>query len=606
MTETASLEVPSLARRFAGDADERARFLRELHRKIAGSAPSIWIHRSPLDSVMAELDAANRRAAAGEPLPLLGVPFAVKDNIDVAGIPTTAACPGFAYTPTESAPVVDRLRTAGAILFGKTNLDQFATGLVGVRSPYGACENAFNREFIAGGSSSGSAVAVALGLVSFALGTDTAGSGRVPAALNNVVGLKPTRGRVSTRGVVPACRTLDSVSIFAGSCRDAALVFDVCDAYDPADPFSRAVPKRPPVWSKTHVRIGVPRRNQREFYDDAEAARIYEGAIERAAGLGAVREIDFEPFRLVAELLYGAPWVAERLDAAGDLLRRNPDAIHPVVRKILEGARSFDALSAFRAEYRLAELRRRSEAAWSDVDVLLLPTTPTTYRIADVEREPVELNRRLGHYTNFVNLLDFAAIAVPAGFRADGQPLGVTFVGRTFSDHELLALGLRFHARAVPAPTVGATGNPVPEPAQDIAVPRAGDFLLAVAGAHLAGQPLNHQLTSRGGSLVKACRTAPGYRFYALRGTEPPKPGLVYDANFRGEGIEVEVWSLDPAALGAFVDEVPPPLAIGTVTLDDGTTVNGFVCEPYALANATEITSYGGWRQYRAASSSAP
>lgn len=595
-----SLEISTLVERFRADGNAPERLLREIHRKIEDCPPGIWIHRAPLDGVVAELAGARERARKGAPLPLFGVPFAVKDNIDVEGVPTTAACPAFAYVPTASAPVVDRLREAGAVFMGKTNLDQFATGLVGVRSPYGVCENAFNRAFIAGGSSSGSAVAVALGLVSFALGTDTAGSGRVPAALNNVVGLKPTRGHLSARGVVPACRTLDSVTVFAASCRDALALLDVCGAYDSNDPFSRR-PGNSPLEPGRPLRVGVLRERDREFFGDVDASRTYARAIERAAALGTLREMDFTPFRLAAELLYDAPWVSERLHAAGELLERNPEALHPVVRHILESARDHSALAAFRAEYRLAELARQTESTWCEVDVLLLPTTPTTYRIAEVERDPIESNRRLGRYTNFVNLLDLAAIAVPAGYRSDGQPLGVTLVGRAWSERQLLVLASRLHATVEPAPTIGATGIALAPPVAVEPPAPKNRCLLAVVGAHLAGQPLNHQLTSRGAELVKACRTSPEYRLYALAGTVPPKPGLVCDPQYRGPGIEVEVWSLGEAEFGSFVNEVPAPLAIGTLLLDDGTRVNGFVCEPHAVGSATEITSYGGWRKYRQA-----
>lgn len=596
--ESTSLELRSLRLRFASDAAEPERLLRRLHRSIADCRAGIWIHRSPLDSILEELRAAQQRARGGESMPLLGVPFAVKDNIDVAAVPTTAACPAFAYVPTESAPVVERLRGAGAICVGKTNMDQFATGLVGVRSPYGVCENAFDRSFISGGSSSGSAVAVALGLVSFALGTDTAGSGRVPAALNNVVGVKPTRGRLSTRGVVPACRTLDCVSVFAGSCHDAAAVLDVAAGFDPLDPFSERTPDPPPAWPTPRVRIGVLRDDQREFFGDREAQRLYDDAVRRSAALGSVYPIDFTAFRRAADLLYGAAWVSERLHAASGILSADPGSLDPVVRRILEGARAFDALSAFRAQYQLAELRRAAEPTWADVDVLLLPTTPTTYRIADIASEPIELNRRLGYYTNFVNLLDLAAVAVPAGFRADGQPLGVSFVAPAWTDRHLLALASRFHASSTAPQTVGATGRALVEPLALADSPR-NELQLAVVGAHLSGQPLNHQLTSRGATLVKSARTSPQYRLFALSGTVPPKPGLLYDAAYSGQGIEIEVWSMGPAEFGSFVDEVPAPLAIGTLLLDDGSAVNGFVCELHALRDATEITQYGGWRAYR-------
>jgi len=384
-----SLELTSLRERFAADGDEPERLLCRLHGEIAESRPGIWIHRAPLDDLIGELRVARERAGRGEPMPLFGVPFAVKDNIDVAGVPTTAACPAFSYVPAESAPVVDRLRSAGAICVGKTNMDQFATGLVGVRSPYGACENAFDRAFVSGGSSSGSAVAVALGLVTFALGTDTAGSGRVPAAFNNIVGVKPTRGRVSTRGVVPACRTLDCVSVFAASCHDAAAILDVAAAFDPLDPFSARDTPGPPGWPGPRIRIGVLRDDQREFFGDSEAARIYAEAVERCARLGTVHPIDFTAFRQTADLLYGAPWVAERLHAAGELLANKPETIHPVVRRILDGAHAFDALATFRGQYRLAELRRSAEPVWAGADVLLLPTAPTTYRIAEIEKDPI-------------------------------------------------------------------------------------------------------------------------------------------------------------------------------------------------------------------------
>jgi allophanate hydrolase len=586
------LALPALARSFAEDPSAPEAVVRDAHRRAMESPSAVWIHRVPLEAMLAELkDAADRRAR-GETLPLFGVPYAVKDNIDVAGVPTTAGCPAFAYTPVETSPVVERLRQAGAILVGKTNLDQFATGLVGVRSPYGAVSNPFDPRFISGGSSSGSAVAVAMGLVSFALGTDTAGSGRVPAALSDIVGLKPTRGLLSTRGVVPACRTLDCVSVFAATADDARTVLDVCAAFDPQEPYSRdPLRARAPRFSRP-LRIGAPPPAQLEFFGDAEAARLYEEAMTRLTDQGAIRvEVDLSPFRAAAELLYSGPWVAERLHATGSLLGRDPEAIHPTVRSILEGARRHTALAAYEGEYRLAEARRASELEWEKMDVLVLPTTPTTFTIEQVLQDPVLLNTRLGYYTQFANLLDLAAVAVPAGFRADGLPLGVSLIGPAFSDRELLAVASRFCA--------GAPPRGVRVDLSGIDVPRTGDVLLAVAGAHLSGQPLNHQLTSRRGRLARTCRSAPQYRLYALSGTVPPKPGLVYDAAFHGEGIELEVWSLDEAAFGSFVNEVPAPLAIGTVLLEDGASVNGFVCEPHALGQATEITSYGGWRRYR-------
>ena len=593
MTKFARVDLPALAERYRKDPGAPEAVVREAHRRAVESPTAIWIHRVSQGAMLAELGQARERRDRGEMLPLFGVPYAVKDNIDIAGIPTTAACPAFAYTPAESSPVVERLRQAGAILVGKTNLDQFATGLVGVRSPYGICENPFDSRFISGGSSSGSAVAVATGIVAFSLGTDTAGSGRVPAAFSDIVGLKPTRGLLSTRGLVPACRTLDCMSVFATTCDDARSVLDVCAAFDAKDPYSRDPSLvRAPRFSRP-LRVGVPREDQLEFFGDSEAARLYAEALRRFDHLGATRvEIDLSPFRSASELLYSGPWVVERLHTAGALLDLDPEAIHPTVRAILEGAKGHTALAAFEGQYRLAEARRASEVEWEKMDVLVLPTTPTTYTIDEVLRDPIVTNSRLGYYTQFGNLLDLAAVAVPAGFRADGLPLGVSLIGPAFSDRELIAVAARFSA----ADAADFAG---------VDVPREGDVLLAVAGAHLSGQPLNHQLTGRRARLLRACKTSPEYRLYALSGTVPPKPGLVYDASFQGEGIEIEVWSLDEAAFGSFVDEVPPPLAIGTVRLDDGTSVSGFVCESHALAEATEITSYGGWRRYRDATARA-
>ncbi len=579
MTPRQSLQLGPLTELYAADESAPERVLREVHRRVADSPSAVWIHRVSLDAMLSELRLAEARRARGERLPLLGVPFAVKDNIDVAGLPTTAACPSLEYLPSRSAHGVELLQRAGAVVVGKTNLDQLATGLVGVRSPYGA-------------------VAVALGLVSFSLGTDTAGSGRVPAALCNVVGLKPTRGLISTRGVVAACRTLDCVSIFASSCTDAVTVLDVCAAFDPEDPFSRPASSEAVARRTGPLRIGTPKAAQLEFFGDADARRLYEEALARFDQLGATRvEVDFEPFLAAASLLYSGPWVAERLHAAGKLLEARPEALLPVIRTILQGARGLSALDAFEGQYRLSEHRRQTERAWEEMDVLVLPTTPTTYTIAEIDEEPILRNSHLGYYTNFTNLLDLAAIAVPAGFRADGQPLGITLLGPAHADRDLARLA----ARVLPlgGATVGCTGESIIEASDGQPMP-SSDIQLAVAGAHLSGEPLNHQLTSRGGRLVRACRTARSYRFYALSGTVPPKPGLVHDPAFVGDGIEVEVWALDEAAFGSFVDEVPPPLAIGTVVLDDGTMVNGFVCEPHALDGAAEITTYGGWRRYRA------
>jgi allophanate hydrolase len=514
--------------------------------------------------------------------PLAGLTFAIKDNIDLAGLPTTAGCPAFAYQPERSAFVVERLMNAGAIPIGKTNMDQFATGLVGTRSPYGACSSVFDERYISGGSSSGSAVAVAKGLVDFSLGTDTAGSGRVPAAFNGIVGLKPSRGLLSTSGVVPACRSLDCVSIFAKDCGVARRVFDVARGFDVGDPYSRVVGvgQDAAPWLGGTFRFGVPSQGELEFFGDDEAAGLFQKAVADLETLGGERiEIDYSIFREAAALLYSGPWVAERLAALRGFVDAHADEMNPAVREIISGARKYSAVDAFEAEYKLRELRRRSEAEWRNMDVLFLPTTGTIYTHAEVEAEPVRLNTNLGYYTNFVNLFDLAAVAVPAGFRSNGLPFGVSFIGPAFSDDALLSLADYYHRGVAPGV-------------------RPGCVAVAVVGAHLSGQPLNWQLTQRGARLMKTCRTAKGYRLFALDGTVPPKPGLVRDSSFKGVGIEVEVWAVPENLFGGFVAAVPVPLGIGSATLDNGEVVKCFICEGYAIESATEITSYGGWRNY--------
>ena len=541
------------------------------------SAPlnPVWISIVPREAALARA-AALEADPANKTKPLYGVPFAVKDNMDVAGMPTTAGCPDYAYVPQQTAFVVQRLLDAGAILIGKTNLDQFATGLVGVRSPYGACSSIYDERYLSGGSSSGSAVAVASGLVTFALGTDTAGSGRVPAAFNNLIGLKPSRGLLSTEGVVPACRSLDCVSIFARNLDDARAAFDVACAFDATDPFARKMPAAPPALAPQSLRVGVPARADLEFFGDEEAESLYYAALEKLPGERV--EIDFKPFREAAMLLYSGPWVAERLAAIREFASNHAEAIHPIVRGIITGASKYSAVDTFTALYKLAALRRETEHQWELMDVLALPTTGTIYTKEAVEKDPVQLNTNLGYYTNFVNLLDLSALAIPAGFRANGLPFGISLIAPAFADHALLNL---------------AAGKSEGTP--------RGHVEIAVVGAHLSGQPLNHQLTSRGAWLVKTTRTAPEYRFYALPNTTPPKPGLVREPGFEGPGIEVEVWCMTDAAFGTFVAEVPPPLTIGTVRLADDKSVKCFLTEPYAVTGARDITSLGGWRAFVAA-----
>lgn len=553
--------------------------------------------------------ALQKAMALGSPdltrFPLYGVPFAVKDNIDVQGLPTTAGCPAYAYTANASATVVQVLESAGAILIGKTNMDQFATGLVGTRSPYGACASVFGKDLISGGSSSGSAVAVAKGLVSFALGTDTAGSGRVPAAFNNLVGLKPTRGLISAKGVVPACRTLDCVSIFAETASDAARVLSVTAAFDRGDAYTRsahpgagASPWAPATSSQALVRVGVLKSKDRVFFGDAYNADMYQAALDDMGRRGAeIVEIEIEPFLETAKLLYQGPWVAERYAAIASFVQQNSDAMDPTVATIIQGAASYSAVDAFQAAYRLEELKREAAKTWSVADVLLLPTAPRTFTHAEIAASPIERNSQLGTYTNFVNLLDLAAVAVPAGMRPDGLPFGVSLIGPTFSDPALLLLADALH-RSLNSHLGGSSRSLADTPRLRAPDAPHGCQLLAVVGAHLTGQPLNGQLTARSGRLVRTCRTHPDYRLYALKGTVPPKPGLVWSPGFEGPGVEVEVWALPADTVGSFVEGIPQPLGIGTLRLEDGQQVKGFLVEPAGLDGATEITQFGGWRAY--------
>ena len=535
--------------------------IRETYRRIreTGELP-VWLHVIPEEETLA-------RAAALDPgLPLYGMTFAIKDNIDLAGVPTTAGCPEYAYVPEKSATVVERLMAAGAIPIGKTNLDQFATGLVGTRSPYGACSSVFDSRYISGGSSSGSAVAVASGLVTFALGTDTAGSGRVPASFNDLIGLKPTKGALSTTGVVPACRTLDCVSIFTDDLAQASRVLAV----------ARDTTRQQVAWPAKGFRFGVPAGKWLRFFGDESAPQLYENAIAKFEAMGGIPvEFDYSIFDAAANLLYSGPWVAERLAAIKDFAAAHPDALHPVTARIILGAGSHTAVSAFEAAYKLADLARAAEQEWKRMDFMLLPTAGAAYTHEQIAAEPIALNTNLGYYTNFVNLLDLAALAIPAGMRSNGIPFGVTLIGPAWSDEALLA-------------TV----------ANEFPYCPAGYVPLAVCGAHLTGQALNYQLRDANAFLIEATRTSPEYRFYALGGTVPAKPGL-FLSKTGGAAIEVEVWAVPESTFGRFVAAVPPPLAIGTCTLAGGRKVKSFVCEPYALEDATEITQFGGWKRYK-------
>jgi allophanate hydrolase len=562
----------------------------------ACDAPGVWIARVPREQVLVRVRALEGRSP--RELPLYGIPFAIKDNIDLAGMPTTAACPDFTFIPDESAFVVQQLIDAGAIPIGKTNLDQFAAGLVGTRSPYGACRNSFNPDYISGGSSSGSAVAVARGFVSFALGTDTAGSGRVPAGYNNIIGLKPSCGRLSTRGVIPACRSLDCVSIFSGSADCAERVFAVASKFDPQDPYAREFKSaiaNGRVLGAAPLRIGVPRPDQLQFFGDEEYARLFAETVEAAIDNGArAIEIDYAPLLATARLLYEGPWIAERYAAIAAFMTEHADALHPVTRSIIEGGRRPSGVDAFNAQYRLQALRRSAERVFEDIDVLLTPTAGTIYRIDEVDANPVELNTNLGYYTNYVNLLDLAAIAVPAGFRADGLPFGVTLLAPRGADDALLALAARLHP--LRSTTIGAMEVPTPLPAATTSV-RPGFIPVVVCGAHMQGLPLNHQLRDRHAYFVRSTRSAPVYRFYALAGGPPRRPGMVRVSQ-DGAAIDVEVWAIPAEHFGSFVAGIPAPLGIGKVLLEDGTSEPGFICEGLAVADAQDITALGSWRRF--------
>ncbi|HWD57663.1 MAG TPA: allophanate hydrolase [Stellaceae bacterium] len=593
-----SLDFHSLAAAYAGGAATPSEIAREVVARIAARGDDgVWISR-----VLAERLAAAAAALERLPpddrgrLPLYGIPFAVKDNIDVEGVPTTAACPALAYVPARTAPCVQRLVAAGALFVGKTNLDQFATGLVGTRSPYGVARNPFDPAYIPGGSSSGSAVAVSAGLVSFALGTDTAGSGRVPAGFNNIVGLKPTRGLVGTAGVVPACRSLDCVSVFALTVADAARVVDVARG-SPGDPEARAMPPGFGVFGEKPARFkfAVPAMIQREFFGNADAERLFAAAVERLETLGGTAvEIDFAPFLEVASLLYDGPWLAERAAAIDDAVDGRRDVLHPVTRRIVDGADRITAADVFHGQDRLAALAQATAAVWRENDLLLLPTSGTIFSIAEIEAEPVARNAMLGRYTNFTNLLDLAALAVPNGFYRNGLPAGITLLAPAFHDPLLAAIGAAFQRHA--GLSLGATGAALPPQDDPAAVPFP--YLpLAVFGAHLSGMPLNSELLGLGARLRRTMRTAPVYRLYVL--PDGKRPGLVRRPH-DGVAIDLEVWDVPMEAVGTLLADIAPPLGLGTIALEDGGAVRGFLCEAHAAGEARDISAFGGWRAWQA------
>ncbi|RJG14220.1 allophanate hydrolase [Pseudomonas cavernicola] len=597
MTNDFDLRLDALRAAYKDASTTPRQLILALRDKAAALNPDyhLFIHllsREELEPYLAALD-----GNAPDSLPLFGIPFAIKDNIDLAGIPTTAACPAFAYLPERSATVVEQLIALGAVPLGKTNLDQFATGLNGTRSPYGECPNSVLPEFPSGGSSAGSSLAVALGVSSFALGTDTAGSGRVPAALNNLVGLKATKGLLSTAGVVPACRTLDCVTYFTATAREASQLLALTAKLDPRDEYSRVNP----LWNDASAfgsprpfRFGVPRAEDLQFFGCTEGPALFEQAQQTLKDFGGEAvEVDFSPFLEAARLLYEGPWVAERYSVAGELLEQAPEAVLPVIRAVLAKAPAVTGVQTFRAQYRLQALKAVCDKALRGLDCLLTPTIGRPATLDELHAEPVLRNSELGYYSNFMNLLDYAAVAVPSGFMRNGLPWGVTLFSRAFTDQYLLSLADALQRqRDLPLP-----GERKLELSAPTSTARNDLARIVVCGAHLDGLPLNWQLTQRGGRLVEATRSSPDYQLHALAGGPPLRPGMLRVAE-GGAAIDVEVWELPSSELGSFLTGIPAPLGLGKVQLEDGRWESGFICEPYGLQGATDISHFGGWRAY--------
>lgn len=567
----------------------------EVYRRIDAIAdPGIFIHLIDKTELLAEAEKLGPYDASR---PLWGIPFVIKDNIDAAGKPTTAACPAYEFTAEEDAYVVRKLKAAGALLIGKTNLDQFATGLVGVRSPFPPPKNAVDPKIVPGGSSSGSAVAVAHGIVGFSLGTDTAGSGRVPAALNNIVGLKPTLGALSASGVVPACRTLDTISIFALTVEDAYTAYQAASGYDEADAYARVVATPPLASVPPRLRIGIPDSGSIEFFGDDAQAQSFADTIAVLKSDGAdIVDVDFTPFYDVAQMLYEGAWVAERHTVIEDLMRDMPDAVHPVTRKVVGAALDLSATDAFRGIYRLKELARRTEPVLKSLDLLCVPTMPTFYSVADLKADPIGPNSRIGTYTNFVNLLDMCGLAVPVAPRSDRRPGSVTLLAQAGQDGFLAALGSRLEQLTPHA--LGATGWALPGPRDTTPGANADEIALAVCGAHMSGMALNHELTSRRARFLEEATTSSAYSFYALAGGPPERPGLVRGNPGSGGKICLEIWALPLSEVGGFLASIPGPLGLGSLELADGRTVQGFICEAAGTSGAENITHLKSWRAY--------
>ncbi|MDP4624888.1 MAG: allophanate hydrolase [Akkermansiaceae bacterium] len=542
----------------------------------------IFILKASWEDVLAQIEGLDSEA------PLYGVPFVAKDNIDVKGMPTTAACPEFSYDPEEPATVIRLLQEAGAVCFGKTNLDQFATGLVGVRTPHGAPKNGFDEEYLPGGSSCGSAIAVAKGLVAFSLGTDTAGSGRVPAAFNDLIGLKPSLGYISTRGVVDACKSLDCVSVFAHTCDDADEVLLVAGKYDAEEAWSRKPPEK---WKRFSgkPKMGVPRRQDLQFFGWDAAEDLFDEAIEQFEGLDAeVVEISLEPFLKAAKLLYEGPWVTERYVGIREFIETKPEAVFPVTRQITEGGKTPLASDFFEARYKLAECKRLADQEMAKVDFIITPTTPRNYKVAEVLAEPVKLNSILGTYTNFMNLLDYSALALPAGMYEGRLPWGVTIFAHVGMDRALLELGSMYEQM------IGR------QKAAYFGLDGFDEVPIVVCGAHLEGMPLNWQLTKRGGTFLAKMKTEDCYRMYLVPAGDgmPDRPALVRVGKGQGVAIDCEVWSLSTEAFGDFTSMIPAPLGIGKVLMQEGVIHCGFIAEAIAMEGARDISEFGGWRGY--------
>jgi allophanate hydrolase len=595
VTTDFDLRLNTLRNAYTGGSLTPRSLIAALHEQAAALQAefNLFIHlltREELEPYLAALE-----GKSPDDLPLYGVPFAIKDNIDLAGIPTTAACPAFAYVPEQSATIVEQLIALGAIPLGKTNLDQFATGLNGTRSPYGECRNSVHSDYPSGGSSAGSSLAVALGVCSFALGTDTAGSGRVPAALNNLIGLKASKGLISTAGVVPACRTLDCVTFFTATAAEASQLLALTARLDPRDEYSRTNP----LWNDGSAfgkvaafRFGVPK--QLEFLGCSESPKLFAATVEHLKAIGGEPvEIDFAPFLEAARLLYEGPWVAERYSVAGELIEQQPDAVLPVIKAVLEKAPGTTAVGLFRAQYRLQQLKAICDRIMASVDCILTPAYPRPVTLDELHAEPVKRNSDLGYYTNFMNMLDYAAVAVPAGTMQNALPWGVTLFGRVFTDQYLLSLADALQRRTG-TELIGRQSITTPAPANPARNDRAR---VVVCGAHLDGLPLNWQLKQRGGTLLEATQSSPDYKLYALPGGPPFRPGMVR-VDKGGAAIDVEVWEIPSSELGSFLTGIPAPLGLGKVQLADGRWETGFICEPYGLEGAVDISQFGGWRAY--------